>query len=280
MSTEITLQDSPLASNLGFLKVNSIGEAMQVGEMIKQSGFAPPKMSVVDIVLAIQMGLEIGLKPLQAVQNISVINGKPSLWGDAMIALCKQHHDWEWSQETFDAETQTAKCVVKRRGEPEVVSEFSMEMAKKARLSGKQGPWQDYPQRMLQMRARGFALRDAFPDALKGLISTEEAQDYPPRKDLSKEKAYTIDVETTPVETIQPETLAELGGFILSQEVDESRVNKWLEYAKVDNLTLLPETFAQTLVKKFREHEDNIRKVEADATQWDGRDDTGHGDPA
>jgi hypothetical protein len=31
---------------------------------------------------------------------------------------------------------------------------------------------------MLQMRARGFALRDAFPDALKGLISVEEAGDY------------------------------------------------------------------------------------------------------
>jgi hypothetical protein len=32
---------------------------------------------------------------------------------------------------------------------------------------------------MLQMRARGFALRDAFPDVLKGLITVEEAQDYP-----------------------------------------------------------------------------------------------------
>jgi hypothetical protein len=32
---------------------------------------------------------------------------------------------------------------------------------------------------MLQMRARGFALRNAFQDALKGFISTEEAQDYP-----------------------------------------------------------------------------------------------------
>jgi hypothetical protein len=29
------------------------------------------------------------------------------------------------------------------------------------------------------MRARGFALRDAFPDVLKGLITVEEAQDYP-----------------------------------------------------------------------------------------------------
>jgi hypothetical protein len=32
---------------------------------------------------------------------------------------------------------------------------------------------------MLQMRARGFALRDAFPDVLRGLITAEEASDYP-----------------------------------------------------------------------------------------------------
>jgi hypothetical protein len=32
---------------------------------------------------------------------------------------------------------------------------------------------------MLQLRARGFALRDAFPDVLKGLVTAEEAQDYP-----------------------------------------------------------------------------------------------------
>jgi hypothetical protein len=43
---------------------------------------------------------------------------------------------------------------------------------------------------MLQMRARGFALRDAYPDVLKGLISVEEAQDYPeetkrPAKDIT-----------------------------------------------------------------------------------------------
>jgi hypothetical protein len=32
---------------------------------------------------------------------------------------------------------------------------------------------------MLQMRARGFALRDAFPDALRGMVTAEEASDYP-----------------------------------------------------------------------------------------------------
>jgi hypothetical protein len=56
---------------------------------------------------------------------------------------------------------------------------FTVADAKKAGLWGKTGPWTQYPKRMLQMRARGFALRDAFPDVLKGLVTAEEAQDYP-----------------------------------------------------------------------------------------------------
>jgi hypothetical protein len=71
------------------------------------------------------------------------------------------------------------KCVIKLRGQPDVVRTFSMDDAKRAGLSGKQGPWTQYPNRMLQLRARGFAVRDAFPDALKGLITAEEAQDIP-----------------------------------------------------------------------------------------------------
>jgi hypothetical protein len=59
------------------------------------------------------------------------------------------------------------------------VVQFSVTDAKKAQLWGKGGPWSQYARRMLQMRARGFALRDAFPDVLRGLITAEEAQDYP-----------------------------------------------------------------------------------------------------
>jgi hypothetical protein len=72
-----------------------------------------------------------------------------------------------------------AVCVAKRKNRTEVISKYSVEDAKRAGLWNKQGPWTQYPKRMLQMRARGFALRDAFPDVLKGLITVEEAQDYP-----------------------------------------------------------------------------------------------------
>jgi hypothetical protein len=127
--------------------------------------------------VAIQWGMEIGLKPLQAMQNIAVINGRPSLWGDAVIALARNSPLCEYIVETC---TETmATCKVKRRGEPEQIRTFSMDDAAKAGLKAKGGPWLQYPKRMMQMRARAFAIRDVFPDVLKGLEMAEELQDAP-----------------------------------------------------------------------------------------------------
>jgi hypothetical protein len=135
-----------------------------------------------DIMVCVQWGYEIGLAPMQALQNIAVINGKPSVYGDAAMALVQASPVCEDVEEYFEAEgtpNPVAVCVAKRKGRKPVVAKFSVEDAKRAGLWGKQGPWSAYPKRMMQMRARGFALRDAFPDVLKGLITAEEAQDYP-----------------------------------------------------------------------------------------------------
>jgi hypothetical protein len=77
-----------------------------------------------------------------------------------------------------------AVCVAKRKGRKPVVAKFSVEDAKRAGLWGKTGPWQAYPKRMMQMRARGFALRDQFADVLKGLMTIEEATDHTPSSEL------------------------------------------------------------------------------------------------
>lgn len=132
--------------------------------------------------VAIQWGAELGLKPLQAMQNLAVINGRPALWGDAVIALVRSSPLCEYVIETDDGGTAT--CKVKRRGEPEQVRTFGMDDAKAAGLSGKQGPWTQYPKRMRQMRARAFALRDVFPDVLRGLPVAEEVMDTPTEKHM------------------------------------------------------------------------------------------------
>ncbi|KXV71309.1 hypothetical protein AD952_09725 [Acetobacter cerevisiae] len=144
-----------------------------------------------NIMIAVQMGSELGLAPMQAIQNIAVINGRPSIWGDAMLGLVRSSGKCASVREYFEGEGDNFKavCITKRVDGDEITSEFSVADAKKADLFGKQGPWRQYLRRMLQMRARGFALRDGYPDVLKGLISGEEAQDIPPQ---------TIDVTPQP----------------------------------------------------------------------------------
>lgn len=162
----------------------TLTEAVQFSEMLASSGMVPKQYSgkPTDILVAMQWGAEIGLAPLQALQNIAVINGKPSVYGDAAMALVQNSPACEDIEEYIEDEgtpNPVAVCVAKRKGRKPVVAKFSVDDAKRAGLWGKQGPWTQYPKRMLQMRARGFALRDAFPDALKGLITIEEAMDFP-----------------------------------------------------------------------------------------------------
>ncbi len=163
------------------LTPSSLAEAMEFAGMMSKSSIVPKdyQNNPGNILVAIQWGMEIGLQPLQSMQSIAVINGRPSIWGDAMLALVRSSGLLESINE--DVTDSKAVCTIKRRGEQEVVREFSIQDAKQAGLTGKQGPWSQYPKRMLQMRARAFALRDVFPDVLRGVHVAEEAQDLSER---------------------------------------------------------------------------------------------------
>jgi hypothetical protein len=161
------------------LSPRNFDEAWRMAEILADSDFVPKdyKGKPGNCLVAMQWGAEVGLKALQAMQNIAVINGRPALWGDAVIALVRGSPLCEWIIETEDANSST--CRVKRRGEPEQSRTFTDEDAKAAGLLGKQGPWTQYRRRMRQMRARAFALRDVFPDVLRGLPVAEEVMDAP-----------------------------------------------------------------------------------------------------
>lgn len=179
------------------LTPTSLTEAIQFAETLSRSEIVPKdfKGNAGNILVAIQWGLELGLQPMQAMQNIAVINGRPSLWGDAVIALVKGSSLCEYIYETVD--NGVATCRVKRKGEEEQVRVFTMDDAKQAGLLGKQGPWSQYPKRMLQMRARAFALRDVFPDVLKGMPIAEEVQDYE-IKDITPKPEKPLSIENQP----------------------------------------------------------------------------------
>lgn len=178
--------EKPATINVGSrgLQLTTLDEMTRFASGVIQSGFAPSHFKTpVQVISAIQYGYEIGLSPMQSLQSITVINGRPSLWGDALpglvwgSGLCEGID--ESLEETGDPDETFARCAVKRKGiEKPIVKTFSVKDAKRAGLWGKGGPWTQYPQRMLQLRARAFALRDAFADVLRGLQVSDEVQDY------------------------------------------------------------------------------------------------------
>jgi len=168
--------------NNGFaLQPQSLKEAQEFATMLSGSQMVPKSYQgkPADTLVAMMLGSELKLNPIQSLQNIAVINGRPALWGDSMQALVQAHHSFGGMTESFDDASMTATCTVWRKGGDKHTVHFSQSDASTAKLWGKTGPWTQYPKRMLQLRARGFALRDQFADALSGLISAEEARDMP-----------------------------------------------------------------------------------------------------
>jgi hypothetical protein len=196
----------PVKAGSNGLVLTGIEEMFRFAEMVAQSGLAPKGIDKpASICTAIQMGLEIGLSPMQALQSIAVINGRPGIYGDAAKALVESSglmsaYD-QWFEldgkkiVTADGHNRTPTvaemkneslmcCVMSRRGDrPPLVTTFSVGDAKAAGLWGKTGPWAQYPARMLMFRARGFNLRDNFGDVLKGLRTSEELRDMPHGED-------------------------------------------------------------------------------------------------
>lgn len=165
----------------GAFSPKSLQEAMEFADLISKSNMIPKDYvnNPGNILVAMQWGMEIGLHPLQGLQSIAVINGRPTLWGDAALALVLASPVCEYVDESASDATHGI-CEVKRRGEAAHVQVFTVEDAKKAGLWGKAGPWTTYPARMLIMRARSWALRDKFTDVLRGLALTEEIRDIEP----------------------------------------------------------------------------------------------------
>lgn len=161
----------------------SLDDAYRLSKALAMSGDMVPKhfQQKPDMIMAaVLRGMEIGLAPMQALSNIAVINGRASLWGDALPALMQRAGHHLDCVVTGEGDAMAAVATLIRGDTGKTITRtFSVADAKKAALWGKSGPWQSYPTRMLSMRARSLACRDGAADALMGLQVAEEVQDYP-----------------------------------------------------------------------------------------------------
>lgn len=214
---EITLEKKGEGPSIGFRPAN-FEELWRFANLIAKTDMVPDQFrnKPGEILAAVQMGHELGLPPMQSLQTIAVINGRPTLWGDGALAIARAHPLCEWIEELEPSKTVKVgmgRCIVKRRDQEEpICREFTIDMAKTAHLWGgdrartqegkQQSPWSTYPGRMLQMRARAWAIRDALPEAMKGVAIREEVIDLPTAKPELKPpqrlSAPVIDIHKEP----------------------------------------------------------------------------------
>lgn len=158
-------------------------DAYRLAKAVCMAGMNPKGMETPEkCMIAIMRGLEVGLTPFQALDKIAIVNGRPTIWGDGALGLVRGSGLCEYVKETVEHEgdKRTATCETKRKGEREPIRRtFSVADAKKAGLWGKAGPWTQFADRMLSMRARAFCLRDGFADVLGGLYLKEELDNGP-----------------------------------------------------------------------------------------------------
>ena len=217
------------------LEPTNTHEALELADRLAKSQLIPKNFQgrPNDVFVAMLWSRNLGIPIVQGLQNIAVINGRPSIWGDAALAIVKASGLLESFKETLAGmgDSMTATCTIVRKNESEpYTASFSVYDAKLAGLWAKQGPWKQYPKRMLALRARGFALRNAFPDILLGIGIAEEERDTastasqepepirvnePVKKPAPKRKSAPVEdaTEVTKVETategIDPEQPAD-----------------------------------------------------------------------
>lgn len=140
---------------------------------ISQTEFVPAALrgKPAAITAAILYGRELGLGPMQSLQNIDVIDGRPAVSAEMAraLALAAGH-------ELYVEETTTTRCVVRGRranSREWVTVTWTMDDAKRAGLDGRPN-YRRHPRRMLQARATGELCHLLFSDAIGGMPFTLE----------------------------------------------------------------------------------------------------------
>ena len=241
---------------------------MKMSETLVKSGFLPGAIKTPAQAVAIVMtGRELGIPPMQALRQVNVIQGKPTMAAELMLALAYQHIPG-FKYEILETTNEKCVCKFTRPGHMPLTHKFDIDDAKAMQLAGKDN-WKKQPATMLRWRCISSGLRLIAPDAIAGVYSPEEIM---PDAMIDKESGTIIDVEVDPqinlddkfTEFIKPMDAGDNAildylihiGWLEKSERLESLNNKHKQYI-LENGNKFKEAIAKWL--------DEIRAADADS---------------
>lgn len=141
-------------------------------ESLVKSGFLPSAIKTPEQALAIILtGRELGIPAMAALNTINVIQGKPTISPQLMLALIKRSNQLEDIR--IDQTKSSVTVTMKRKGNTAHSETFGTAEAMAMGLSGKDN-YKKQPQVMFKWRALSACSRVVFPDIILGLYTHEE----------------------------------------------------------------------------------------------------------
>jgi len=194
------------------------------------------------VAMAILKGLEVGLMPMTALANIYIVKARPTIWGDAAMALVHDTGELEFMNDHYEGsfEKGDLMCSVtmkRRTVDNSITRTFSMADATHAGLINRDGTpkagkfaW-NYINRMLFNRARAWCVRDLFADVLCGLAIREELEGIPEKKTVKDTKFLgdVIEGEANEIPAGDAETKTSEGDTWVSPEPEKDLIEEVLE---------------------------------------------------
>lgn len=151
----------------------SVSDMQQMAQAVAASGLFGMKKADEALALMLIAQAE-GSHPAIAVRDYHIIQGKPSLKADAMLARFQSaggRVEWKEMSDT---------CVSATFSHPaggSVTIDWDMARAKAAGIGGKD-MWKKFPRQMLRARVISEGIRTVFPGVVVGSYTPEEIQDF------------------------------------------------------------------------------------------------------
>jgi hypothetical protein len=140
-----------------------------------------------------------GLHPATAARDFHIIQGRPALKADAMLARFQNAGGKvDWKEYTDEKVT----GIFSHPNGGELAVSWTIEQATRIGLVKPGSGWQRFPRAMLRSRCISEGIRSVFPGSVTGFYSPEEVQDFEPApKDLGK--VQEVSVAPVSIETIE-----------------------------------------------------------------------------
>jgi hypothetical protein len=172
MTTALATVNQNTSAALAF-EPSDVESAFHLADLLVRSKLLPRSLSTPEAAFTVIMaGRELGLTAMQSLRSLHVIEGKPVMSADLMMALCLRSPVCERFRLVESTDTK-ATFEAKRIGQEPVRMSFTIEQAKAAKLVDKDN-WKKYPAALLRARCIAALARVVFADLMLGIYDTDE----------------------------------------------------------------------------------------------------------